>query len=218
MSSPEGPHGTCPRCGASAAPDQEYCLECGLRLPFTGSRFVRRRRPWYAAPALWSLLALRLLAAIGTAVAVAVTNGDEEEQTLTATAPPARAPAPTTTTAPEPTTTAPATPPPGAPTTSVPSTPVQQRPIDWPDQDGYTIVLESIPTSSSKQRALDTARRAIRAGLADVGVLASSNYASLQPGYYVVFAGVYDSTSQAVDELPAANDAGFQAYVRPVSR
>lgn len=217
MSSPEGPYGTCPRCGAPAGPDQEYCLECGLRLPQTGSRYARRARPWYAAPALWSLLALLLLAAIGTAVAVAVTSG-EDEQTLTATAPPARAPAPTATSAPEPTTTAPATTPPGPTTTSAPPGTGQQRPIDWPDRDGYTIVLESIPTASSRQRAVQTARRAIRAGLPDVGILASSNYPSLQPGYYVVFTGIYDSTSEAVDALPAANDAGFEAYVRPVSR
>ena len=216
VSSAEGPHGACPRCCAPASPEQEYCLECGLRLPFTDSR-LRAGRPWYAAPALWSLLALLLLAAIGTAVAVAVTNG-EEEQTLTATAPPARAPATTAVSTPEATTTAPATTPPLPGTTSPPPGSAQQRPIDWPDRDGYTIVLESIPTSSSRQRAVDTARKAIRAGLADVGVLASSNYPSLQPGYYVVFTGVYDSTSEAVDALAAASDAGFQAYVRPVSR
>ena len=213
MSSTEGPYGTCPRCGAPAAPEQEYCLECGLRLPSTRSRFGARRR-WYAAPALWSLLALLVLAGLGTAVAVAVTR-DEEEQTLTATAPPARAPAPSTT-VPEPTT-APATTPP-APATPAPTTPVQERPIDWPDRDGYTVVLESIPTASSRQRALQTARRAMRQGLQDVGVLASSNYPSLQPGYYVVFAGIYDTTADAVEALPEAGDAGFEAYVRPVSR
>jgi cell division septation protein DedD len=182
-------------------------------LPFTSRPFAGRRRRWFAAPPLWSLLALLVLAGIGTAVAVAVTR-NQEEQTLTATAPPARAPAPTTT-IPEPTT-APATTPP-APAAPPPTTPVQERPIDWPDQDGYTIVLESIPTSSSRQRALQTARRAIRQGLRDVGVLASSNYPSLQPGYYVVFAGIYESIADAVEALPEANDAGFEAYVRPVS-
>jgi hypothetical protein len=217
VSSSGGAYGTCPRCGAAAAAEQEYCLECGLRLPSTGSRFARGRRPWYGAPALWSLLALLLLAAIGTAVAVAVTN-DQEEQTLTATAPPARAPATTAASTPEATTTAPGTTPPEPATTVVPPGTTSQRPIDWPDRDGYTIVLESIPTSSSRRRALETARRAIRAGLTDVGVLASSNYPSLQPGYYVVFAGVYDSTAEAVDALAGATDAGFQAYVRPISR
>jgi hypothetical protein len=215
VSSGEGPHGTCPRCGAPATPGQEYCLECGLRLPLTRGRFGgRARRPWYSAPALWSLLALLLLAGLGAAVAVAVTR-DADEETLTATAAPARAPA-TSASLPEPTT-APATTPPQA-TTPPASTGAQERPIDWPDRDGYTIVLESIPTTSSRRRALETARRALRAGLVDVGVLASSNYPSLQPGYYVVFAGIYDSTTEAVDSLGEATDAGFQAYVRPVSR
>jgi len=216
VSSTQGPYVTCPRCGASAAPGQEYCLECGLRLPSARRGFGGRpRRPWYSAGALWSLLALLLLACVGTAVAVAVTR-DSDEQTLTATAPPARAPV-RSTAVPAPTTTAPATTPPG-PATPPPSTATQERPIEWPDRDGYTIVLESIPTSSSRQRALQTARRALQAGLRDVGVLASSNYASLQPGYYVVFTGVYDSTADAVGALQEAKDAGFQAYVRPVSR
>ena len=41
------------------------------------------------------------------------------------------------------------------------------------------------------------ARSASRAGLPQVGVLDSSRYSSLHPGYSVVFSGIYDSRDQA---------------------
>ena len=213
-SSAEGPHGTCPRCGTSAAPGPGV-------LPRVWPQASHHEQPLRAPPQAVVRGACAVVPA-RPAPARSDRHGsrgrrDERRGGTDAHrhgAPRPRSRADDRARADD---TAPATAPP-LPTTSIPSTPTQQRPIDWPDQDGYTIVLESIPTSSSRQRALETARRAIRAGLADVGVLASSNYASLQPGYYVVFTGVYDSTAAAVDALPAANDAGFQAYVRPVSR
>src|SRR5919198_1139923 len=33
--------GACPRCGAPYAAGQEYCVECGLRLPAETGRFAR---------------------------------------------------------------------------------------------------------------------------------------------------------------------------------
>lgn len=212
-SRPAGPYATCPRCGAPAAPAQEYCLECGLRLPQAPGSRGRASRPWRAGTAAWSVLALLLLAGVGTLAAVVATR-DGTAQTLTATSPPARG-VPTSSLPTPPTTTTPAPP---EPTTPPATTAAPERPINWPDRDGHTIVLESIPTSASRQQALETARRALRAGLHDVGVLASSNYASLQPGYYVVFAGIYDTSSEAIAALDGATEAGFKAYVRTVSR
>ena len=37
---------TCPRCGAARAPDQRYCLECGLVLPEVTGRLPSLRRRW----------------------------------------------------------------------------------------------------------------------------------------------------------------------------
>ena len=50
------------------------------------------------------------------------------------------------------------------------------------------------------------------------GILDSSNYSSLNPGYYVVFTGVYDSASGANAHLQEARDAGWPlAYTRQVT-
>jgi hypothetical protein len=79
-------------------------------------------------------------------------------------------------------------------------------------------VLASLPTSAGRPAALGKAREALRAGLDEVGVLSSSEYASLHPGYYVVFSGVYPSISAAQDAVSKAADAGYEAaYARRVT-
>ncbi|HST54697.1 MAG TPA: zinc ribbon domain-containing protein [Solirubrobacteraceae bacterium] len=87
----------------------------------------------------------------------------------------------------------------------------------WPSGfDGYTVALASDTVSAN---AVNAARRARSAGLSDVGVLQSSAYSSLTPGYWFVFSGVYSSTSAAQDDVHAAVAAGFSdAYVRRVAR
>jgi hypothetical protein len=91
--------------------------------------------------------------------------------------------------------------------------------VPWPPRDGWTVVLQSIPTTSGRARAVQTARRALAAGLQQVGVLDSANYSSLHPGYYVVFTGIYGSNAEAQRHLAAAEGAGFSvAYVRPVTQ
>ena len=58
-----------------------------------------------------------------------------------------------------------------------------------------------------------------RQGLESVGVLDSSRYASLHPGYYVVFAGVYPGKSDADTAVATARQAGFGgAYSRQIAR
>jgi hypothetical protein len=90
----------------------------------------------------------------------------------------------------------------------------------WPASlDGWTIVLGSYPVTAGKATPLANADRAARNGLPDVGVLDSSSYASLHPGYYVVFTGEYDSEAQAQTALRVADASGFAgAYPRQISR
>jgi hypothetical protein len=91
----------------------------------------------------------------------------------------------------------------------------------WPaGQSGYTVVLESVPASSGgRALALAQARSASRAGLPQVGVLDSSRYSSLHPGYAVVFSGIYESREEADQAQLAANAKGFSAaYVRQITR
>src|ERR671910_1654724 len=67
--------GLCPRCGAPHDPYQEYCLECGHRLP---SAYGVQRTVWSRESPLWlwaALTALLLVALIaGAIVAVAATD------------------------------------------------------------------------------------------------------------------------------------------------
>src|SRR5205823_4691922 len=93
-------------------------------------------------------------------------------------------PEPPTTTAP---TTAAQPPPPPPP-------PPPNRPLSWPAaRSGWTIVLDSLPAPPGRAQAYAEARRAIRSGLKKVGVLDSSQYSSLHPGYLVVFTGIYSN-------------------------
>ena len=59
---------------------------------------------------------------------------------------------------------------------------------------------------------------ALRKGLRQVGVLVSSSYPSLQPGYYVVFSGVYASLAEAQSSLDRAKAVFPGAYARPIAR
>jgi hypothetical protein len=50
-----------------------------------------------------------------------------------------------------------------------------------------------------------------------VGVLDSSRFASLRPGYYVVFTGVYDTEPEAASALQRARAVcACQAYQRAI--
>ena len=91
--------------------------------------------------------------------------------------------------------------------------------LAWPPgKDGFTIVLKSVPTTSGRGPAESAANKAKTNGLPEVGILNSSDYSSLNPGYYVTFSGIYDNQSQANAALPNARSKGFPtAYVRQVS-
>ncbi len=80
----------------------------------------------------------------------------------------------------------------------------------WPaGQSGYTDVLESLPAAGGRARAVARAHQAKRNGLKTVGVLVSSQYSSLHPGYYVVFSGIYRNQSDAAAGVSLAHAKGF---------
>jgi hypothetical protein len=89
----------------------------------------------------------------------------------------------------------------------------------WPSgKSGFTVILESLPEARGKQAAESRAKEAQSDGLTQVGVLNSGNYSSLNPGFWVVFSGVYDTESQANAALPGAKSAGWSAaYVRQIT-
>jgi hypothetical protein len=77
-------------------------------------------------------------------------------------------------------------------------------------------VLASVPQTKGKQVAVARARQARKRGLTGAGILDSSQYASLHPGYFVVFAGVYDSEAEATSALEPAREVARTATVRRV--
>ncbi|MBA3347143.1 MAG: hypothetical protein H0T13_01130, partial [Actinobacteria bacterium] len=68
----------CPRCSTAVEPLQEYCLECGLRLPLAGPGALDRsaaelaeRHPRTGGWLLSALIGLAI-AVVGTAAAIAI--------------------------------------------------------------------------------------------------------------------------------------------------
>jgi hypothetical protein len=233
---PDGGQRFCPRCGAPFAEGQEYCLDCGLRLD-AGRGLIgrlahawRERFGWYPGDWIWPVLLGLVVAVIGGTVAVVVADsGRGGNGALVAThAGTPREPVTPPVTA----TVALPTVPAGTPTTTgPPETPTQPPPATstppasggltaWPaDQNGYTVVLESIPFNAGRSLAVDRARAAGRGGLAQVGVLNSSLYSSLHPGYWVVFSGIYASSGAADAAAQSAKAKGFgSAYSRQITR
>jgi hypothetical protein len=222
---------SCPRCGAPRDPDQRYCLECGLILPEVSGRLPSwrrrwiRRLGWYPGDWIWVSLLTLIVAAAGAASAIALTHHVNADKGSYFKAPPV---VPVTEPAPVPTATTPATvdtsklPTAPEPTTTGPVKP--QGPKNghfaWPrNENGWTIVLVSYPKTNGRPSALQTADKAAHSGLDQVGVLDSSLYASLQPGYFVVFTGVYPAKTDADAAVATARQAGFGgAYSRQIAR
>jgi hypothetical protein len=85
---------------------------------------------------------------------------------------------------------------------------------DWPGGSAYTAILASLE-SQVDARAFQ--QQATASGL-DAGVLYSSAFSSLRPGYWVVFSGSFTSESEAADRAKRAQDLGISdAYPRFVA-
>ena len=126
----------CPRCGAELAAAQEYCIDCGMRLPGAGlGRTPDPGRGWTQRSAL--ALAIAIVGA-GAAIALA-DDGGGSRQLVTATGGFATVPSSETLPAP----------PEGGPA----------RVIEWPTgQEGWTIVLGSYPQTGGREPAAAAAR------------------------------------------------------------
>jgi hypothetical protein len=182
----------CPRCREPLATGQEYCLECGARVT---DGTMRLGSPWQSN---WSLraAATAIIALVGAAAAIAATGSDGGgNDIVTAIGGFATAPATTTD-----------------------ASPVGPSAVtEWPaGEDGWTITLASLPQTGGRPAALARARAARGKGLPQVGILDSSRYASLHPGYWVVFTGVYASEAEATSALESARRFARAATVRRI--
>jgi hypothetical protein len=163
---------------------------------------------------------LLLLVAAGSATAGIVAARDtgtaRDTRTIVATSPvvtaPPAPPAPTT-----PVTTRSATPTPRPARTPGPK--AKPGVAAWPARDGYTVVIASIPArGTGLADATAKAKEALSRGVAGAGVLDSGKFASLHPGYYVVFAGVYSTLEQAQNAARSVASKYPNAYARQVTR
>lgn len=99
--------------------------------------------------------------------------------------------------------------------TAAPSRPELVAGDDWPGGSAYTVVLASL---ASENQASDFAAEARSNGL-DTGILFSSDYSSLNPGYWVVFSGTYQTSDGASERANYAQSLGYtDTYPRFVSR
>lgn len=209
----------CPRCGTPHEPDQEYCLECGLRLPSEARGVVprlgsawRSRLGWYPGDWVWpSLLALVIAALAGIGAAAFVSHDEQRVGYVTGTSPVGALPATTaplgeTTLTPATTPTLTGTQPPAP--SEIPAAPPALK--AWPaGRSGWTVVLQSLPATNGRPFAIAQARAAVHSGLKDVGIIDSSQFASLHPGYYLLFTGIYTSFDDANTATTTARSHGY---------
>ena len=180
----------CPRCSEPLASGQEYCLVCGARVSAgSGSR---------ALGSDWTRRALAsgAVAIAAAVVAIAVTGNESGSATIeTAIGGFAEAPEP-----------------------SDGEAPVGPSGVaEWPvGEDGWTIAIASLPQTGGRAPAVARARAARAKGLPSVGVLDSSRYASLHPGYWIVFSGVYATEAEATSALEDARNVARSAGVRRI--
>jgi hypothetical protein len=180
----------CPRCGASIAGGQEYCLQCGLRQP---GRWRVGPPPADARGLQLRIGVLAAVAVVGAAAAIAIAaNGSGPETVRTALGGSATVPASTI-------------------------SPNQQLAQWTRAESGWTIVLVSVPKTRGRDKAVAVAQDARSRGLKQVGVLDSSMFASLRPGYWMTFSGKYESEAEATSVLRRARTAIKGARVAQVA-
>jgi hypothetical protein len=214
------PSGMCPLCGADTAPGQEYCLECGERLvapPVLTGEAVAQVLPFTRATWFWPAVVGFLIAGIAAGVTLFSGVLHKKPKVQVATPQFLTVSTPTRTVV---KTAAAAT----SPSSTAAARTTKARPatlIEWPrtKSSAYTVVLVSLPSAGGHSAALAQAHKALDSGLQQVGVLDSGRFATLHPGYFVVFSGIFSSSSDAASALSQAHANGFSAaYVRQVSR
>ena len=209
----------CPRCSTPYSEGQEYCLECGEKLPARPSMVTRlgagwrRRIGWYPGDWIWPAL-LALVVAIVAGVISAVWLADDSSSandTLVRTEAGSSISV-TVQTAPEPTTTTQTTTSTATGTTAPPPPPPPKPTlVPWPaNKSGWTIIIDSVPTINGRAGAVAEAKQALRLGLKPVGVLNSADFSSLHPGYYVVFFGKYANEPEAQSHVIEAHRRGYR--------
>jgi hypothetical protein len=193
----------CPRCSYPREASQEFCVECGLRLPVVAGTVPALRRRWllrlgwYPGDWVWLSIGTFAVAVAGAAASIAFTSRSASGGVVAATVVAA------------------------TPRHAKEASPAVEHNgrVEWPaGQDGWTVVLVSSPADRGRKTPRAIAGRAVRDGLPQVGIIDSSGYSSLHPGYFVVFSGIYGAAADAETALQTVRARGFGgAYPRQIS-
>ena len=209
MSGPETER--CRYCGAPSAPDAWYCLECGEPVrppaePATTPEGTRRAT-------IAAVLALCLIGGGAGAYGLAHRDGKSAKPDTDTAAPDDRPPKLTDTT--------------GTHATTVPSDETDTgsivvtgvgatatAPDDWKGS-GYTVILKSLPKAGHEPSEAVAFASKLTCG---AGVLDSSSYPALTPGYWTVFCGKYATRTAATTAAASLRRSGHgDAYARKVA-
>ena len=189
----------CPRCGAAMTDEQEWCLRCGAavgtriatapgwRVPLDRHRPARRRSP----PIAIAIAIIQLADDTDEVPATVVADRRRPRRSRRRRPRPRRRSRPTRPRRPR------RRPRPSAtPTPDDHAGPEQLRRVaEWPaGENGWTVVLAS---ESSEDAARDSAEDFAAEGIPEVGILNSDDFSSLKAGFWVVFAGQYDTQAEA---------------------
>jgi hypothetical protein len=215
------PGDTCVECGAPLAPDQRYCLNCGLRraearIPFRDILAEEyapaeqpkkeekpkraqslRNSPWIAAASLASVV---IVMALGVLIGAVVSKDDSKPVQAAATPPVVNVNGG------------------GGAGTGTAGKGAGDFTSDWPEgKDGWTVQLSTVENTVPVTEVETAKQDATTKGATEVGALNSDDYSSLDPGQYVVYSGVFDDEKQAKSALKKLKKDFADAKVVEVS-
>jgi ribosomal protein L37E len=195
----------CPRCGASLAADQDWCLECGA----AATTRILRPPSWKLAAAI--VIGVIAVVVIAVVIVVNALSSDADRAAAVHTRAPAAAkpanaaPAPAAASAPTATTATTATTPAGGGAIA-----------SWPaGKAAWTVVLATTSSrAAAEQRARDLIAKGVKAGVLD-----TSKFAIDASGAkFVVFSGQYSGQDSAVSaEGNLGNKAPASVFVAQVT-
>lgn len=216
----------CPACLSPMRSDQRYCLECGERLavdeipppPGGGSAFANRN-----TSILTIVAVVLIIAGAGLSwVALRTTSNGEDPVTTASTAPATTDATPTDTGVTDTGITDTSITDTGITDTSITDTGITDTgsaATGWPPgQSGYAVILASKDSATFTEADAQTiADQASAAGVPMVGVLDSSQFPTLNPGYWAVFSGPYVTKDEAAAAATTIQGQGYSdAYARQV--
>lgn len=216
-SPPGAPALGCPRCGAPVRPGQDWCLTCGAAV----TTEVAGAPGWRTPVAIVSAV---LLVGAAALVFAFLQLGGESDQVAAA---PAVTPAPAAVVAPAAPAgpsgpsgvtgpsgvSGPAGPSGGAGPKTGPATTPTGKIARWPKgKTAFTVILYSGET-----RPLARAKAKTLSSVPGIGILRSKRYSSLRPGYWVVFAGQFDTLEAAQAAAKSAQSGAPGAYAKQVT-